>query len=67
MDANITRSEQVIDAFKRHKLATSIYSQIHRVIEGFEENAKIDRQFAEVGIMVALIVTGLAVYLSRVF
>ncbi len=67
MGTNITRSEQVIDAFKRHKLAVSIYTQIHRVIEGFEENARIDRQIAEVGIMVLLIVTGLAVYLSRVF
>jgi len=51
----------------RQKLASAIFAQIHQLIEGFEEEARLDRQFAEVGIVVLLIVTGLAVYLMKIF
>ena len=67
MDTDLTRSEQVIEAFKRHKLASSIFSRIHRIIEGFEKDAKVDKLIAEVGIVILLIVTGLTAYLIRIF
>ncbi len=67
MQPNLVRSEQVIDAFKQRKLAASVYTQIRRIIRSFEEDAKLDRQIAEAGIVVLLIVTGLAAYLMRIF
>ena len=67
MQPDLARSEQVIDAFKRRKLAASVYMQIRRIIRGFEEDAKMDRQIAEAGIVILLIVTGLAAYLMRIF
>ena len=66
MVSGFTRSEQVIDAFKRHKLSLSVFRQIRRVIEGFEKDARTDRQIAEIGIAVLLITTGLVVYLMRI-
>jgi hypothetical protein len=67
MEYKSTRSEQVIEAFKRHRLASSVYRKIHRLIEAFEQDEKLDRQFAEIGMVVLLVVTGFAVYFTRVF
>jgi len=67
MDTNLIRSEQVVEAFKRHKLASSIFSQIHHIIEGFNKDMRIDRLIAEIGLVVMLITTGLAICVITVF
>jgi hypothetical protein len=67
MKSDFTRSEQVIEAFKRQKLASSVFKQIHRVIEGFEEDEKLDRQIAEVGLVSLSIVVALSVCLMKIF
>ena len=61
MESNYTRSEKVIEAFKRHKLAVSVYRQTHRMIEGFAEEDRSDVEFARVGLMLLLVALGLYV------
>lgn len=66
MDTNLIRSEQVVEAFKRHKLASSIFSRIHHIIEGFNEDTRIDRLIAEIGLVVLLIATSLLICVIRI-
>lgn len=61
MESSYTRSEKVIQAFKRRKLAGSVYWQIHRMIRGFEEQGRLDVEFARVGLMLLLVALGLYV------
>lgn len=67
MDTNLIRSEQVVEAFKRHKLASSIFSRINHIIEGFNEDTRIDRLIAEIGLVVLLIATSLLICVIRIF
>ena len=65
MESNFTRSEKVIHAFKRRKLAGSVYWQIHRMIRGSEEQGRLDVEFARVGLMLLLVALGLYVGLVK--
>ncbi len=65
MESNYTRSEKVIEAFKRHKLAVSVYGQIHRMIEGFAEEDRSDVKFSRVGLVLLLVALGLYVGLVK--
>ena len=65
MESNYTRSEEVIEAFKRHKLAVSVYRQIRRMIEGFAEEDRSDVKLARVGLMLLLVALGLYVGLVK--
>lgn len=63
MDSNTKRSEEVIEDFKKHKVASSAWYKIHRLIEGFEENRRSDRHWAKIGLIaLALMLAGLSVY-----
>ena len=61
MESNYTRSEKVIEAFKRHKLAASVYRQMHRMLQGLTEEDRSDVKFARVGLMLLLVALGLYV------
>ncbi len=62
MDSQSTRSEQVVEDFKKRKLASSAFRRIHELIEGFEQGRREDRRLAWVGIAaIALILIAAAV------
>ena len=62
MAGDTTRSEQVIEDFKKRKLAASALRKIHAIINGFEKQREADARIARVGIVCLLILLGLALY-----
>ena len=50
MAAGDSRSEQVVTAYKRHKLTVSALHHIRRMLEGFERERATDRRLALLGI-----------------
>jgi len=61
MSTEPSRSEQVVEDYKKRKLARSALRRIHDLIEGFEQDRLIDRKLARIGlvVIVLLIVAGL--------
>ena len=55
MDFPPTRSEQVVQAYKRHKLAVSALKKIHQLIIGFEQGERFDFHIARVGLVISLL------------
>ena len=53
MSSNSNRSEQVVERYKRHKLAASALHEIHRLLREFEQVRADDKRIAVIG-MVAL-------------
>ena len=63
MDSNTTRSEDVIEDFKKNKLANSAWHKIHRLIQSFDDERRSDKHWAKVGLIIlVLLVTGLSIY-----
>ena len=58
METGDSRSEQVIEHYKRHKLAASAYQRIRRLLEKFEQERAFDRKLAVVGMILLLLVLG---------
>lgn len=60
MSTESSRSEQVVEDYKKHKLARSALRRIHDLIGGFEQDRLIDRKLARIGlvVIVLLIVAG---------
>ena len=58
MSTDTSRSAQVIEDYKRHKLASCALRRINDLIRGFEAERTIDRRLAQLGLilMLALIV-----------
>ena len=52
MNSFDTRSEEVVSAFKRDKLARSAYRQVQRIIDDWELERETDRRLARVGVLV---------------
>ncbi len=62
MESETTRSEQVIEDYKKQKLAASALRRIHELIHGFEQGRIEDRRLARLGIVtIALILIVAAV------
>lgn len=64
MNSNATRSEQVIEGFKKQKLTNSAIHKIHRLIESFEEDRQSDIHWARVGLisLTTLLLFGLSIF-----
>ncbi len=63
MDSQSDRSEQVVEAYKRHKLASSVLKRIHQIIEGFEQDRRLDTHVARIGLVVSiLLIAALSFY-----
>ena len=61
METEISRSEQVIEDYKKRKLAASALRRIHEMINGFEHGRAEDRRLAWFGIFaIALILIAAA-------
>ena len=62
MSANSSRSEQVIEGYKKHKLASSALRRIQELIRGFEEGRALDRRLAQFGLVIILALITVSVY-----
>ena len=51
MESDTTRSDQVIEDYKKRKLAASALRRIHELIHGFEKGRTEDRRLAWVGVL----------------
>lgn len=52
MSNDSNRSQQVVEGYKRHKLASSALREIHRLLQSFEQEREDDKRFAVIGIIV---------------
>ena len=66
MDSETTRSEQVVEDYKKRKLARSAIHRIHEIIQGFEQGRREDRRLAWIGIaaIVLLLAAAAMIYLN---
>ena len=66
MSQDETRSQQVIEAYKRHKLALGALRRMQCIVRGFESDRQADRQFARIGIglILLLLLVALALFLG---
>ena len=63
MSGQSDRSEQVIDAYRNRKLASSALSRIREMVQGFERERLADRRMAQIGIVIILLILAIAAYL----
>jgi len=62
MTTDTSRSEQVVDDYKKHKLARSALRKIHDLILGYEQDRLADARLARIGIVILLVLIATAVY-----
>ncbi len=56
MNSNSTRSEQVVEDYKKRKVAASALRRIHDIIHGFEREQAQDRRLARLGILAIVLI-----------
>ena len=61
MSADTSRSAQVIEDYKKHKLAGCALHRINDLIRGFEEEREIDLHLARFGSILMLALIGVSV------
>lgn len=62
MIVDTKRSEAVVEDYKKNKLARSAMRRIHEIIHGFEQDRAYDLRMARLGIIIILVLLGLAAY-----
>ncbi|MCP4470896.1 MAG: hypothetical protein GY815_09455 [Gammaproteobacteria bacterium] len=62
MSSTPTRSEEVVESFKQHKLALSAMRRIHELIQSFEQERATDKRLAGVGLLLILLLLGVSLY-----
>lgn len=62
MTAEPSRSEQVVEDYKKRKLARSALRHIHSLIHGFEQDRAVDRRLAWIGVAIIVIVLATGSY-----
>ena len=60
MSPDTSRSEQVIEGYKKHKLASSALCRIHDLIREFEEGRRLDLRLAQFGLVIILGLLGVS-------
>ncbi len=55
MEPDTSRSKQVVEDYKKRKIAVSALRRIQEVVHGFEQDRQIDRRLARVGIALIVI------------
>jgi len=58
MTTDSSRSAQVVEKFKKHKIAASALRRIHDLIHGFEQDRAADLRLALIGIVITLLLLG---------
>ncbi len=62
MAADTSRSEQVVEDFKKRKLAINALRRIRSLLLGFEKDRQADARLARIGLAAVLVVIVLATY-----
>ena len=62
MSPTPTRSEAVVEDYKRRKLAQSAMRRIHELIQGFEQERVTDKRLAGAGLLAILLLIGVSLY-----
>jgi len=62
MDSEPSRSEQVVEHYKKHKLVISALRKIQSLILGFEKDREIDARIASIGLVLILMLVAIVVY-----
>ena len=62
MSQESSRSEQVVEGYKKHKLAASAFSRINELIQSFERDRVTDRRLALIGLLGILLLIGVWSY-----
>ena len=62
MSADTSRSAQVIEDYKKHKLASCALHRINDLIRGFEAERTIDRRLAQLGFILVLALIAASAY-----
>ena len=62
MSQETSRSEEVVERYKRDKLAASALRKIHDVIAGFEQDRADDARVAKIGIVLLLVLVCIAYF-----
>ena len=62
MSHESTRSEQVVEDFKKRKLAISAFRKIHEIIQGFDDDRAADSRIARIGLVIIVVVVVVAAY-----
>lgn len=62
MSQETSRSEQVIEGYKKHKLAASALARIRELIQSFEQDRAADRRLAVIGLLGILVLIGISSY-----
>jgi len=62
MSQQTSSSEQVIEGYKKHKLAASALARIDEMIQSFEQDRAVDRRLAVIGLLGILVLVGISSY-----
>jgi hypothetical protein len=62
MSQEFSRSDRVVEGYKKHKLAASALCRIDELIQSFERERVIDRHLAVIGLPGILLLIGVASY-----
>jgi hypothetical protein len=62
MSQDSSRSEQVVESYKKHKLAASALCRIHELNQSFERDRFADRRLAVIGLLGILVLVGISCY-----
>ena len=62
MSSDTQRSEQVIEDYKKHKLASSALRRIHAIIRSFDEDHAANLRLARVGLVIVVVLIAVASY-----
>jgi uncharacterized membrane protein YebE (DUF533 family) len=62
MSSDTSRSEQVVESYKQHKLALSALHRIHELILGFESARVADLRLARIGLVLLLAFVAMLAY-----
>ena len=63
MNPDIERSEQVVEDYKKQKLAVSALRRVRELIHGFEQDRLADWRLARIGIVIIIALLAIAAYL----
>ena len=63
MSHDTSRSEQVVEDYKKHKLAASALRRIHLLIQVFEQDRTANLRLAGIGLTIILVLAGISGYI----
>ena len=62
MSAQHSRSDEVVEDYKKHKLARSALRRIHELLQAFEEDRAFDKKLARFGVGLMLLLVAVSLF-----